>query len=154
MITSGAVPAPLRPAAGPAHRRLQGMTHRVRHATKAKKSLLSEPRVFLPESFTMLGVEVDGPGPVRLPVRAKTEGVYREVVELVAAGRCPGFVDQADDRAVIGVRIIIDHTEAPRLPRNPDSERPHYLASGHAWVSSVAWAALPAVLMGWLEARR
>jgi hypothetical protein len=42
----------------------------------------------------VLGVEVNGPDPVRLPVRAKTDGVYREVVELVATGRCSGLVDQ------------------------------------------------------------
>ena len=51
----------------------------------------------------MLGVEVNAPGPVHLPVRAKTEGVYREVVEPVATGRCSGLVDQADSHAVIGV---------------------------------------------------
>ena len=51
----------------------------------------------------MLGVEVNSPDPVRLPVRAKTEGIYRQVVEPVAAGRCSGFVDQADGRAVIGI---------------------------------------------------
>ena len=51
----------------------------------------------------MLGVEVNGPAAVHLPVRAKTEGVYREVVELVATGRCSGLVDQADSHAVIGV---------------------------------------------------
>ena len=51
----------------------------------------------------MLGVEVNGPDPVRLPVRAKTESVYREVVELVTTGRCSGLADQADGHAVIGV---------------------------------------------------
>ena len=51
----------------------------------------------------MLGVEVNSPDPVHLPVRASTEGVYRQVVELVAARRCSGLVDQADGHAVIGV---------------------------------------------------
>jgi hypothetical protein len=51
----------------------------------------------------VLGVEVNSPDPVHLPVRASTEGVYRQVVELVAARRCSGLVDQADGHAVIGV---------------------------------------------------
>jgi hypothetical protein len=59
--------------------------------------------VFLPEGFTVLSIEVNGPDPVRLPVRAKTEGVYREVVKPVATGRRSGLVDQADGHAVIGV---------------------------------------------------
>jgi hypothetical protein len=51
----------------------------------------------------VLSVEVNGPDPVRLPVRAKSEGVDREVVEPVATGRCSGLVNQADGHAVIGV---------------------------------------------------
>ena len=60
-------------------------------------------RGFPPEGFTVLGIEINRPDPVHLPVRAEAEGVYREVVEPVATGRCSGFMDQADGRAVIGV---------------------------------------------------
>ena len=80
----------------------------------------------------MLGVEVNGPDPVRMPVRAKTEGVYREVVELVAAGRCSGLVDEADGRAVIGVDttavLVKGAAEEPRELR--EHERQVVLAAG------------------------
>ena len=80
----------------------------------------------------MLGVEVDGPGPVYLPVRTKTEGVYRVVVELVAVGRCCGLVDQADDRALVGVDatavLVEGATERRRELR--EHERQVVLAAG------------------------
>ena len=80
----------------------------------------------------MPGVEVNGPDPVRIAVRAKTEGVYREVVELVAAGRCSGLVDEADGRTVIGVDtpavLVKAAAEEPRELR--EHERQVVLAAG------------------------
>ena len=38
----------------------------------------------------MLGVEIDGPGPVHFPVRTKTEGVQRKaLLHVVAHDRAP-----------------------------------------------------------------
>ena len=80
----------------------------------------------------MLGVEVDGPDPVYFPVRASPVGVYREVVELVAAGRCSGLMDQADGHAVIGVNatavLVKDVTEGRR--ELYDHERNVVVAAG------------------------
>ena len=59
--------------------------------------------VFLPEGFAVLGVEVNGPQPFGRPVRAQTADVHGEVIELVAARRRPGFVDQRDGYAVVGI---------------------------------------------------
>lgn len=60
-------------------------------------------RIFLPEDFTMLGVEVNSPHPVGLPVRAQAADVDREVVESIAARGGSGFLDQGDGHPVIGV---------------------------------------------------
>jgi hypothetical protein len=45
----------------------------------------------------VLGVEVNTPDPVDLPVRAEAVDVDREVVEPVAARGGPGLMDQGAD---------------------------------------------------------
>src|ERR1700729_3208541 len=61
-----------------------------------------------------------------MPVRAKAEGVYREVVEPVAARCCSGFVDEADGRMVIGVDatavLVEGATEEPRELREHERQ--------------------------------
>jgi len=51
----------------------------------------------------VLGVEVNGPDPVHLPVRTTTADVHRAVIEPIATGRLSGLMDQGDGDAVIGV---------------------------------------------------
>jgi hypothetical protein len=82
------------------------MTSLARRAFPAAKK--SPSRVwlgFLPEGFAVLGVEVDGPQPFGRPVRSQTADVDGEVIELVAARRCPGLLDQGDGYAVTGATI-------------------------------------------------
>jgi hypothetical protein len=68
-----------------------------------EKSFEGVPGFFAPEGLAVLGVEVNGPQPFGLPVRAQAADVDREVVETVAARGGIGLVDQRDGHAVVGV---------------------------------------------------
>jgi hypothetical protein len=89
----------------------------------------------------VLGVEVNGPDPVHLPVRAKTADVHREIIEPVATGRLSGLVDQGDGHAVIGVdaTAVLVKGATERRPELHEHERQVVLAAG-AVPGSGAWA--------------